>query len=105
MGHLLRAFAALLILLAIGSYSRADDWQDCKQGEPDRKIAACSQIISFGGAIEGQALAYGYRGSGHAAKGDHNSAIVDYTKAIDLDPKYADAYIARANPFALQGPQ
>ena len=30
-----------------------------------------------------------------AEKGDHYGAISDYTKAIELDPKYADAYYNR----------
>ena len=30
-----------------------------------------------------------------ADKGDHYGAISDYTKAIELDPKYADAYYNR----------
>ena len=36
-------------------------------------------------------------------KGDQDKAIADYTEAIRLDPKYADAYNRRADAYEIDG--
>ena len=36
-------------------------------------------------------------------KGEHDKAIADYTEAIRLDPKYAEAYYNRGSGLQLQG--
>ncbi len=38
-------------------------------------------------------------------KGDYNQAIVDYTKAIEIDPDYADAYHDRGLAWVKKGDQ
>ena len=38
-----------------------------------------------------------------ARKGDDARAIADVTKATEIDPKFADAYVARANIHARNG--
>ena len=38
---------------------------------------------------------YAKRGNTKRKKGDHEGAIADYTKAIEINPKYVDAYIWR----------
>ena len=40
------------------------------------------------------------RGFSHAEKGDHDKAIADFTEAIRLDPKDADAYYYRGFSYA-----
>jgi tetratricopeptide (TPR) repeat protein len=42
------------------------------------------------------------RGLSHAEKGDHDQAIADFTEAIRLDPKNADAYYSRALSYDLK---
>lgn len=89
----LLGLAAVLALLAIQSVpAAADDASDCRQSEPDRRIAACSQIIKSKGGAIGLALAYSYRGLARQAKGNLDQAIADYTEAIRIDPKLAAAY-------------
>ena len=43
------------------------------------------------------------RGNAREAKGDLDGAIAEYTRAIELDPRYADAYLNRANTQADKG--
>jgi tetratricopeptide (TPR) repeat protein len=49
------------------------------------------------------ALAYSSRGNAYLAKGDLDRAIVDFTEAIRLDPKYAEAYYNRGTAYATKG--
>ena len=43
------------------------------------------------------------RGRAHAAKGEHDKAIADYTEAIHLDPKDADLYLFRRISYEAKG--
>ncbi|MEH2376262.1 tetratricopeptide repeat protein [Nostoc sp.] len=38
-----------------------------------------------------------------AKQGQHQEAIGEYTRAIELDPNYAEAYFYRGNTLALEG--
>ena len=44
----------------------------------------------------GFATAYYQRGVEHAKKGDHYSAIIEFEHALGVDPKYPDAWYAKA---------
>ena len=44
------------------------------------------------------AVAYNNRGIAYRAKGDNDSAIADYTKAIEINPKFARASTTAASP-------
>lgn len=52
-------------------------------------IATCDAVIKL---RPNDANAYVVRGRTYYTKGDHDKAIADYTKAIQLDPKHAKAY-------------
>ena len=103
MTRLVSGLAALVILAGLSVSATADDWEDCKRGEPERRIAACTQIIGKGGANEGQALAHTNRGDAYYVKGDHDRAIADHSTAVEFDPKYSDAYINRGNAYNAKG--
>jgi tetratricopeptide (TPR) repeat protein len=97
-------FAALMVLAGLSAPAIADDWQDCKQSDADKAIAACTQIIGKGPEGDKQlVVAYTYRGIAYAAKGDNDRAIADYTKAIEIDPKYVLAHTNRGNRFTAKG--
>ena len=44
-------------------------------------------------------MAYSGRGSAYVGKGDYDKAIADYTEAMRLDPKLADAYCGRGGAY------
>lgn len=79
---------------------------DCGQIEdPDRAIAACTQVIQ---SAPGWALAHQNRGTAYSTKGRNlgykgktysDQAIVEYTKAIDLDPSASDAWAMRGYQY------
>lgn len=48
-------------------------------------------------------MAYANRGIVHRHKGDYDRAIADYSKAIELNPQYADAYYNRAIAYQHKG--
>jgi tetratricopeptide (TPR) repeat protein len=47
----------------------------------------------------GTAQYYNNRGWDYGAKGQHDQAITDYTKALEIDPRYDIAYNNRAVAF------
>jgi len=88
--------AALLILVGLSTSAVADDWEDCKQNDSDKAIAACTQIIGKApGGDKQLAVAYTYRAIAYRKKGDYDRAFADYAKAVEIDPKYAYAYLSR----------
>ncbi len=83
----------------------ADAWKDCEQGEDrDLSIKGCTEFITKGDQTkQNLAVAYHNRGNGYGLKGEFDRAIADYTKAIELDPKYAHAYYGRGVAYGLKG--
>jgi len=99
---LLIGTVALSATAGLVSVSRAvaDDIDTCAGPASDQAIAACTRAISSG-RLHGHDLAAEFynRGINHAHNGNYDSAIADYTEAIRLDPKYADAYGNRGNAY------
>jgi lipoprotein NlpI len=80
------------------------DWNDCKGSDPDRSIAACTRILQGGGeTTRNRAIARYDRGLAYDRKGDHDRAIADFSEAIRLDPKYAEAYSERGFAYRMKG--
>jgi tetratricopeptide (TPR) repeat protein len=91
----------VLLILSIASLSYGIDFcQDfVNKGEYDKAIDACTTMIK---SSSGQTYAnYFNRGFAYSKKGQHNKAIADYTKAIELAPKNERIYQARA--YAYEG--
>jgi tetratricopeptide (TPR) repeat protein len=96
--------AAYLLLLALATPAVADDRQDCASDHSNRKLEACAALIKSGG-MTGLDLAAAYRNRGvaHAAKREHDQAIADFSKAIELNPNYVKAYNDRAVAYTQKG--
>ena len=104
---MLRVLALVMLLSAAldATAALADARQDCQMLRGDAAIQACDLAI---GEFPRDAEAYKNRGNAYLAKADLDRAIADYTKAIEIDQKYAKAYYgrgiayeARAIPTAL----
>lgn len=48
-------------------------------------------------------MAYINRGAAYAKKGQHDLAISEFTKAIAINPRHADAYYNRAVAYSCTG--
>jgi tetratricopeptide (TPR) repeat protein len=96
--------AMCLPFAALVSPVVADDRQDCGVANPDRRIEVCTALInSKREAGQNLAMAYRNRGVAHASKKDYDSAIADYSKAVEINPKYAAAYNDRALAYTNKG--
>ena len=58
-------------------------------------LAFC--ILGIGSVTAQTAAEYVLKGKSKYAKSDYSGAKLDYNKAIELDPKFAEAYFERGN--------
>ena len=99
--------STLLFVVSLTAASAADQsvWDECTHArDSDASIAACTKILQ--GADEttsNRAIAYYARAGAYKSKGDHDRAIVDYTKAIEANSHYADAYAGRGIVYQIIG--
>ncbi|MGE4536602.1 MAG: tetratricopeptide repeat protein [Desulfovibrio sp.] len=117
MGGFLSRFSPLALIgaLLMGGTALAgptEDYRDgvtaARAGHMDEAIVAFSHIIDAGGSgqsVDTQNLAsvYNLRGMCHEAKNETDQALADYSKAIEIDPKMAEAYGNRAMLYARLG--
>jgi tetratricopeptide (TPR) repeat protein len=99
--HISRAtimLAALFMLALPAAAQRSPDWDPCSAsaGDPDENIAACNRIIRAGKeSQENLSIAYQNRGYQFGRKNDTESAILDYSEAIRINPRNAQAWTNR----------
>jgi len=113
MGKRMRcAVMALALILALPGVAAAGSTDDFRQGvvsankgDMDTAIAAFTRIIDSGAAgdIKNLASAYNLRGMCLEAKDDLQKALADYSKAIELDAKMAEALGNRAMLYMKLG--
>src|SRR6516164_3629957 len=66
-------------------------------------VAASLSVVPSAAIAQSSAVDYFNRGVIEKANGDFDSAIADYTRAIELDPTYAAAYSNRGNAKQAKG--
>lgn len=108
----MRAVAVLVIAsgLILGG-AEAAPLENCVKGEQayqardyDLEIELYTQCIDEDGPTRAKlAIAYNNRGVAHHAKGDPDSAIEDYDRALSLDPGYAAAFSNRGMAHVAKG--
>lgn len=84
----------------LASVAHADVKDACMQAGGEAAIAACSEWLK---ASPNEPEAYYWRGIEQADHGRYDPAIIDYTRAIELDPAYVDALKARAFAYNAIG--
>jgi tetratricopeptide (TPR) repeat protein len=103
---LLASTALLAASTAMAAAQLPPEYDICKQAklDPDRAIAACSQIIRSGIATpQNLAITYVNRGAAWSRKADYDRAIGDLDMAIKIEPREPRAYFSRANAFGSKG--
>jgi hypothetical protein len=91
-----------LVLISVSSEALAQsDWTLCKAVDADHLvIPACTRLIDAGNLVQNdRALAYSIRGAAHWRQRDLDAAIADESKAIELDPHLASAFVARSSAY------
>ena len=68
--------------------------------QPDEALALADAEIA---RDPENATAWTVRGWSHSQQGDLNTALTDYSKAIEVGPDYASAYFLRAQAFEAKG--
>ena len=95
---------ASAMVVALSAAAAADDKADRAGKDADLAIRGCTAIIKTGGqAANALAVVYTHRGAAHASKKDYDQAIADFTKAIEINPKYAKAYDHRGVAYTSKG--
>jgi len=113
MGKLLRIapLALALSLMFVGA-ALADATQDFREGvtaasknDVDGAMVAFNRVIEAGadGDVKNLASAYNWRGMCHEARKELQLALADYSKAIEVDVKMAEAYGNRAMLYMKLG--
>lgn len=99
----------MMALSGVALASPEQDYQQgmgaLRQGDMGTAIAAFTRIIEANPPIASKNLAitYNLRGMCFEAKNDLQAALGDYSKAIEIDPKLADALGNRAMLYAKMG--
>src|SRR6516165_4910804 len=106
-GDMRRALAAFFAVIAFAGVAHADDWSVCNQTDDDDAIIrACSRIIAAGQESDDDlATAYNNRGLAYDGKEEHDRAIADFDRAIELNPDDAVAYDNRGYVYDAKGDQ
>src|SRR4051794_17095812 len=93
----MRYLSLLAVLTLLSTPALADDAKDCDNTNPEVGVKGCSRLIKSGRFRGRQlALVYNNLGAAYSNGGDREKAIIAFTEAIRLNPKYPLAYQNRA---------
>lgn len=96
MMKLIRVFALFFAALAWTQPALADNWADCRADDAEVAITGCTAVIDAGTSSQtDEAEAYVLRARARNAREEHDDALTDLNKAVELDPKNADALFER----------
>jgi len=101
----MRWVAHILVLLLAMPQARAEGVAPCDRAaaDPDAAIPACTQFIEHPREGTNVAAAYNNRGVAKFGKGYLDDAVVDFTAALNQNPKYVDAFKNRGLVYKVQG--
>jgi Na+/H+ antiporter NhaD/arsenite permease-like protein/Tfp pilus assembly protein PilF len=85
--------------------AKTDRWATCRGGEPDLRIASCTDILARGSreTKSHRIAAFLNRSSAYRAKGDLDRAIADLDNALQLNPKSPLSLTNRASAYQAKG--
>lgn len=88
---------AIICPIAFDSVKKAQAQSNCYMVNSSDKVTNLSGVCSPNNAEEIFQI-----GRELDAQGQHQQAIAEYTRAIQIDPNHAEAYIFRGNALALE---
>ena len=98
--------AAIALLATQNSFAVTREQKQCEGKEdasPTLRITSCSAAIEQSQSDKEKSDALINRGKAYDGKGDYTKAITDYTRAIELNGRYANAYYYRGLTFTQKG--
>jgi len=99
---------AIVCPAIVYSQAKAQEQSGCYMVDPSGQVSDLSGVCSPNnqGQTSGNmanAQDFFRRGREFDKQGQSQDAIAEYTRAIELDPNYAEAYFFRGNVLALEG--
>jgi Na+/H+ antiporter NhaD/arsenite permease-like protein/Tfp pilus assembly protein PilF len=93
------------VSLGAATLGKSDRWPSCRGGDPQVRIAACTEILARGSeeTKRNQIAAYVNRSSAYRATGDLDRATADLGKTLQLNPKSTLAHTKRASIYYERG--
>ena len=102
-------FACFVLLTSIwaspAAFGASDRRAECRAADADAQIMRCTQLIERRSRVTKGALiaAYLSRGTAYQTKGQLDRALVDFDKALQLDPRSTPARRMRALTYHALG--
>jgi tetratricopeptide (TPR) repeat protein len=106
---ILTIFSAIIAFPVIFySAARAQEQSSCFMVDPSGQVRNLDNLCGSANQIQkskpmGNAKDFFQRASEFARNDQRQEAIANYTRAIQLDPNYVEAYVFRGNSLALAG--
>ena len=80
------------------------DWKDCAhKADYDRAVRGCTALLNVLPKDQKLAIVFAKRGMAYASKEQHEEAIADFDRAIELEPGRATYHEFRGKSYVLMG--